>query len=134
MPVRYLLDTHTWVWWHMRPAKLSRRVKGLILKPDRYDELLLSALSLWEFAKLLAKGRLAISCDPEQWIHDALEMPKLRIVPLSPAVAYRSTVLPDPFHADPVDQILVATAREENATILTTDKRILSYPHVRSLW
>lgn len=132
--MRYLLDTHAWVWWHMRPKKLSGRVRSLIRSPSRYQELLLSAVSPWEFAKLLEKGRLGISCDPEAWIREALEMPRLRLVPLSPVVAYRSTVLPPPFHDDPADQIIVATAREENATVLTSDERIRSYPHCRSLW
>jgi PIN domain nuclease of toxin-antitoxin system len=118
----------------MTPKKLSGRVRSLIRSPRRYEELLLSAVSPWEFAKLLEKGRLGISCDPEAWIREALEMPRLRLVPLSPVVAYRSTVLPPPIHDDPADQIIVATAREENATILTSDERIRSYPHCRSLW
>lgn len=99
-----------------------------------YDEILLSAISPWEFSKLLEKQRLGISCAPEDWISTALDMPKLRLVALSPVLSYRSTVLPQPFHQDPADQIIVATAREENATILTKDEKILSYDHVRSLW
>ncbi len=132
--VKYLLDTHVWIWWNMNPGKLSRRVRSLIAAPARYEELLLSAISPWEFAKLLEKGRLAISCDPEKWIGLALEMPKLRLVPLSPALAWHSTVLPPPFHDDPADQIIVATSREENATILTADERIRDYPYCRSMW
>ena len=61
-------------------------------------------------------------------------MKYLLFVHLTPIIAYRSTVLPKPFHDDPADQIIVATAREENATILTKDKRILDYQHVQSLW
>jgi PIN domain nuclease of toxin-antitoxin system len=134
MPIRYLLDTHTWVWWNMRPQNLSRKVTKLIENEEGYDELLLSAISPWEFSKLLEKGKIGISCSPEEWINAALEMPKLRFVHLTPVIAYRSTVLPNPFHDDPADQIIVATAREENATILTKDKRILNYPYVQSLW
>ena len=100
----------------------------------RYDDLLLSAISLWEFCKLLEKKRLGISCDPEEWLAQALEMPKLRVVPLTPAIAYHSTVLPQPFHEDPADQIIVSTAREENATIITKDKLMRGYKHVKSLW
>jgi PIN domain nuclease of toxin-antitoxin system len=118
----------------MNPQNLSQKAKRLIGNSDRYDELLLSAISPWEFSKLLEKKRIGISCDPEEWIISALDMPKLRFVPLSPVLAYRSTVLPQPFHNDPADQIIVATAREENATILTKDERILSYENVKSLW
>ena len=132
--MKYLLDTHTWIWWHMHPQNLSRKVKILIGNASRYEELLLSAISPWEFSKLLEKGRIGISCNPEGWINAALDLPKLRLVHLSPILAYRSTILPQPFHNDPADQIIVATAREENATVLTKDKNILEYKHVKSLW
>ena len=132
--MRYLLDTHAWIWWNMRPEKLSARVHSLISTPTRYEELLLSAISPWEFAKLLEKRRLAIACDAEEWIRQAFEIPKLRLVALSPTLAYRSTILPQPFHDDPADQIIVATAREENATVITCDERIQAYPHCKSVW
>jgi PIN domain nuclease of toxin-antitoxin system len=132
--VKYLLDTHTWIWWHTRPDKLSRKVKGLISDPDRYEELLLSAISIWEFCKLLEKGRIGISCAPEEWLAQALAVPALRLVPLSPSIAYRSTVLPNAPSADPADQIIIATARWENATILTKDGAIRRYRHVRTNW
>jgi PIN domain nuclease of toxin-antitoxin system len=132
--MKYMLDTHTWIWWHMNPQKLSQKVKRIVGNTDRYNEILLSAISPWEFSKLLEKKKIGISCDPEDWINSALDMPKFRLIPLSPVLAYRSTVLPQPFHSDPADQIIVATAREENATILTKDERILTYKNVRSLW
>jgi PIN domain nuclease of toxin-antitoxin system len=132
--LKYFLDTHAWIWWNMNPRQLSGRARALIADPSAYEEVLLSAISPWEFSKLLEKGRLSISCDPEEWLRRALEMPGLRLVPLSPAIAYRSTNLPGPFHGDPADQIIVATAREENAAIITKDRRIRSYRHVRSVW
>ena len=134
MQMKYPLDTHTWIWWNMNPKKLSKKVKKLIHDTEGYDELLLSAISPWEFSKLLEKKRLGISCNPEDWIKAALDMPKLRVIPLHPILAYRSTILPQPFHDDPADQIIVASAREENATILTKDQKILKYEHVKSLW
>ncbi len=132
--MKYLLDTHTWIWWYMNPRKLSHRVTNLIGDTTRYDELLLSAISPWEFCKLLEKGRIAISCNPEDWLNAAFDLPKFRLVPLSPVLAYGSTVLPQPFHNDPADQIIVATALQEDATILTKDRNILEYEHVKSLW
>ena len=88
----------------------------------------------WEFSKLLEKERLGISCDPEEWLSEALDMPKLRLVPLTPKIAFKSTVLPQSFHGDPADQIIVATTREENAILLSKDKLIRKYRHVKSLW
>ncbi len=132
--MKYLLDTHTWIWWYMHPQKLSRKVMNLIGDTNGYYELLLSAISPWEFCKLLEKGRIAISCNPEDWLNAAFDLPKLRLINLSPVLAYRSTVLPPPFHNDPGDQIIVATARQEDAVILTKDRQILEYEHVKSLW
>lgn len=132
--MKYVLDTHVWIWWHMHPKKLSKRVRSIISRPDQYEELLLSAISPWEFSKLLEKKRMGISCDPEKWIREALEMSKLRLVPLTPTLSYRSTTLPPPFHEDPADQIIVATAREEKATVMTKDKLIQDYTHVRTVW
>jgi len=134
MQVKYMLDTHTWIWWNMHPEKLSTKVCTLLSNTKRYDELLLSAISPWEFSKLLEKKRIGISCSPEEWLSEALIMPKLRLVPLTPTIAHRSTTLPQPFYDDPGDQIIVATAREENATLLTKDQLIQKYEHVRTMW
>jgi len=132
--LKYLLDTHTWVWWNARPDALSPAVRELLSDPAACNELLLSAISVWELCKLLEKGKIGLSLPVEDWIRQALDAPGLRLVPLTPRIAYRSTVLPGPFHQDPADQIIIATAREENATILTRDARILGYRHAQSLW
>lgn len=132
--MKYLLDTHTWIWWNMNPVNLSDKVRQVIADSEKYSELLLSAISPWEFCKLLEKKKLGISCPPEEWLKQALDMPKFRLVELTPIIAYRSTSLPQPFHNDPGDQILIATAREENATLLTKDGKILQYSHVKTLW
>lgn len=132
--MKYLLDTHAWIWWHMRPERLSAPARELISDSKSYEELLLSAISPWEFCKLIEKGRLGITGDAEAWIARAFSMPKFRLVPLTPHISYKSTALPPPFHDDPADQIIVATAREEGATILSADKRIKDYHGVKTLW
>ncbi|MFC1616810.1 type II toxin-antitoxin system VapC family toxin [Candidatus Margulisiibacteriota bacterium] len=132
--MKYLLDTHTWIWINLHPEKLTKKIRSLLINNSNYEELLISAISIWEFCKLLEKKRLVISCDPEEWIHKALEIPKLRFVNITPLISYKSTSLPRPFHEDPADQIIVATAREENATIITKDKLISEYEYVRSIW
>ena len=132
--MKYLLDTHTWIWWNAEPDRLSKEVIQVIQDSDGYDELLLSAISVWEFCKLLEKEKIGISCAAEDWIKEALDIPKLRLVQLTPRISYQSTVLPGTFHQDPADQIIVATAREENGVILTKDRLISQYPHVKTTW
>lgn len=128
----YVLDTHVWVWWHMVPGRLSRRIHRRIAGAAQDGTLVLSAISPWEFCKLVEKGRLGIEGTAEAWMASALRMPGLQLAPLTPKIAYESTVLPAPFHNDPADQIIVATARERGATVLTADKRIRGYDHVLS--
>ena len=132
--MKYLLDTHVWIWWHADPERLSAKARKTIADPLQSEDLLLSDISLWEFCKLIEKRKLGISCDPETWMEEALDMPRLRIAALTPRIAYHSTTLPQPFHSDPADQIIVATAREENATIITKDRSIQAYDQVRTLW
>ncbi len=131
--MKYLLDTHVWIWWNTQPDKLSHKARAAI-ESSGDKELLLSAISPWEFCKLLEKGRIGISCDPAEWISEALRMTNIRLVPLTPIIALKSTTLPQPFHDDPADQIIVATAREEIATIITKDDLIRNYPHTKTTW
>lgn len=131
--MKYLLDTHAWIWWNARPEALSARVLKLV-RDGQYDELLLSSISVWEFSKLLEKKRFTLAMDGRDWIKTALDTPSLRLVELSPEISWQSTQLPQPFHDDPADQIIVATARIEKAVILTADQLIRKYPHVRSEW
>ena len=132
--IKYLMDTHVWVWWNISPDKLSPKAMSLIENNNKYDEILLSVISIWEFCKLLEKERIIISCDTEEWLKEALIMPKLRIVELTSIISLRSTTLPAPFHEDPADQIIAASAREENVIIITKDKLISDYMHVKTIW
>lgn len=65
------------------------------------------------------------------WITGALAAPGIVLVDLTPQIAVASTTLPGPFHKDPADQLIVATARVHDIPLLTVDGRILEYPHVR---
>jgi PIN domain nuclease of toxin-antitoxin system len=91
-------------------------------------------ISCWEIAKLAEKRRLALALPVEQWIDQALAYPGIRLLPLAPKIAVASTQLPPPFHHDPADQIITATARELNCPIATDDGKILAYAHVKLAW
>lgn len=131
---RYLLDTHAWIWWHSNSKKLSKKVFGIINSKPQEREILLSAISIWEFCKLLEKGHLRLAIDGDKWIEEALKNLPLQLVPLSPEICWQSTTLPGNIHGDPADQLIAATARNQNATLLTKDKLLAGYEHVRSLW
>ena len=64
------------------------------------------------------------------WIEHALAHPKVQVVPLSPAIVVDSTTLPQPFHKDAADELIVATARTLSCPLVTYDDKILAYPFV----
>jgi PIN domain nuclease of toxin-antitoxin system len=70
---------------------------------------------------------------PETWLDLALSYPGIELIPLDPLIVVDAYRLPEPFHKDPADRLIVATARILNAPLLTADSKILGYPHVRHL-
>jgi len=128
-----VLDTHIWIWRVNGSAELAPAKEQVIASRER-EGLGVSAISCWEVAKLVEKGRLVLSLPVDQWIDQALRYPGIRLIPLTPRIAVASTQLPQPFHKDPADQIIVATARELEAPLATDDRNILSHPHVKLAW
>ncbi|HEY3130199.1 MAG TPA: type II toxin-antitoxin system VapC family toxin [Acidobacteriota bacterium] len=94
----------------------------------------LSVISCWEVAKLVQKRKLNFTIPLLDWVYRAVQLPGLTIVDLDPEISVASTQLPEPFHDDPADQIIVATARKLQVPIVTADKRLHAYPHVRTVW
>jgi PIN domain nuclease of toxin-antitoxin system len=128
-----LLDTHTWIWTHSATKLLSDNVKKLI-KKTLTDQRAIASISIWEFAMMVVKGRINVKIDPKLWLDNAIKNSGLKVIKLSPEIALESCNLPGDFHKDPADQIIVATARIHNLTLLTKDRKILSYRHVNALW
>lgn len=134
--MRILLDTHVLVWLLNDSAKISVRVYSQIEKAANDDELFVSAITPWEIAMLVAKGRLRFSRDVGEWLDAALSLPGIQLAPLSPGVAVASTRLPWQVHPDPADRILLATARHLNAMLISADQQMLVYGeqgHVKCL-
>ena len=125
-----LLDTHIWIWWVSQPQKLQERHFETLVAASR-GVLGVSVISCWEIAKLVQLGRLRLDRDVAGWIEDALDQPGIVALPLSARIVVESTRLPEPFHRDPADQLIVATARILNCALMTEDSKIVDYPHVR---
>jgi PIN domain nuclease of toxin-antitoxin system len=94
--------------------------------------MVVSAVSALEVAQLVHSDRLVIPCDVEMWIRQTLQIFSAPESPVDLQIAAEAYRLPGSFHRDPADRILVATARLKGWTLLTADRRILAYPHVRS--
>ena len=124
-----LLDTHIWIWWVHRDDQLPKVCRDLI-EANLQSGVGVSVISCWETAMLVEYGRLRLAKPVSAWVEDALAYPGVRLIELSPEIAIESTQLPQPFHRDPADRGLVATARKSGFGLLTLDRRILNYPHV----
>ncbi|MCY3707198.1 MAG: type II toxin-antitoxin system VapC family toxin [Gammaproteobacteria bacterium] len=119
-----LLDTHVLIWWLQDPALLSPAQKRVTDEAGKESPLRVSDISLWEIATLHSLGRIRLAIPVREWLEKAVTPPLVRRHGISPAIAAEVARLPDSFHRDPADRILVATARTLGATLLTHDRRI----------
>lgn len=131
-----VLDTHALLWWASGDSQLSAKalsaITGVLEHPE--GEILVSAISAWEIALLVDKGRLSLAMGLDDWLDAVQEIDGLRVVPLDAATAVESTRLPGNFHNDPADRMIVALARHFNAALVTADEKIRAYRHVRTVW
>jgi PIN domain nuclease of toxin-antitoxin system len=129
----FLLDTHVWV-WHAEgdTTRLGRRSVRLLERSAAQDLLRVSPLSLFEVSWLHTTGRLHLSRGLERWIADALELAGVRLAPLSGDAAVDAGAAGVSEVPDPVDRLIIATAREMGATLVTRDRRILDYAKASS--
>jgi len=131
-----VVDTDVLVWWANRSTdKISKTAKTHLQKAEKVDGgLIASAISAWEIAVLVSKGRLILSMDVEDWLDNVAALPGLSFLPVDRYTLVQSTRLPEPFHQDPADRIIVATARGLNMPLVTADRLISAYSHVKTVW
>lgn len=122
-----LLDTHALVWLLEGNERLGQKSRDLINASAQAQSLYVSAITPWEIAMLVNKGRLSFGQEIGEWLRIALSMPGIQMVPLSIEISVASTQLPGDLHADPANRIIVATARHLGATLVTEDRLILTY-------
>ena len=128
--MRLLLDTHIWLWSHLAPERLSRRVQRSL--ENASNEVWLSPISVWETTILCDRKKIVLDEAVDQWIRRALAAAPMHEAAIGNdiALAVREVVLP---HRDPADRFLVATARVLDLTLVTADERILKHATVHLL-
>lgn len=126
-----LLDTHVWIWLSLKKQKsLSGKAKNVI---KSVDQKWISAISCWELAKLVEKNRIGFSIPTLTWIRRSLNQYNINVADLSPEIAVESSVLRG-FHKDPADQLITATSRILGMPLVTSDRRIIDFPEVETIW
>jgi PIN domain nuclease of toxin-antitoxin system len=121
-----LLDTHVWIWL-MEGLELNKKQQQLINEAAQSHMVGIAAISAWEISMLVEKARVKLRKPTLSWIQDALALPGIELIPLSPEIAVESSQLQGSFHGDPADRIIVATARIHQLSLMTFDKKILTY-------
>jgi PIN domain nuclease of toxin-antitoxin system len=125
-----LLDTHVWIWAINNNPRLDPQFAEIIR--ENPNSVCVSIVSCWEISMLVAKKRLDLGAPPEKWFESVLSESGIILLPLTPQIAAQAYSLPGKFHEDPADRMIVATARNRNALLLTEDEKILGYTHVRT--
>jgi PIN domain nuclease of toxin-antitoxin system len=128
-----LLDTHIWWWSLTEPENLSKTAIKTI-RQTKTDHRMIASISIWEFAMMVAKKRISLKIPVAKWLSRALNETGLGVIGISPEITIDACNLPDKFHKDPADRLIVATARVNNLKLLTKDQKMLEYSHVDAMW
>ena len=128
--MRYLLDTHVFLWMAAAPDQLSTEIRELVRQKS--NRLHLSAASGWEIALLQNLGRIKLPDEPRRFIPEAIQHLQIVPLPIGFSTAIAAAALPL-IHRDPFDRIIIAEAIKENMIVLTKDNQFKEYD-VQSAW
>jgi PIN domain nuclease of toxin-antitoxin system len=129
-----VLDTHAWIWFISNPDLLSKRAEKAVAAAVKDKSIMVSSISAWELALLVFKKRLKLTLDVSDWITKSESLPFIQFVPVTNSIAVKSVNLPLPLHPDPADRIIIATALSMGAPLVTKDKKLLGYSHIKTIW
>lgn len=121
--MRYLVDTHVWLWLLESPDKISPTVRDAL---ERADDIVLSVVSVWELAIKVKLGKIVLPSGVGAARDEFLSQAGARELAIQSAHAVLAAALP-PLHRDPFDRVLIAQAQYEQLTLVTGDEAIRRY-------
>jgi len=122
--LKVLLDTHYWIWWLTPQSPLREAERAAIDRSAERVELYVAAVSLWEAQMLHTKQRLELPISFAEWLSRAADPAMISVLPLDVDVVLALDELPESFHGDPADRLIVATARAHGMPLATRDRNI----------
>ena len=122
--MRLLADTHVLLWGANEPDKLSKNAQALL--EDNENEILFSAVSIWEVAIKAGQNRAGFRADAGILRRGLIDNGYLEL-PVTGRHVVALAGLP-PLHRDPFDRMLVAQALVEGVTLITSDPIVARYP------
>lgn len=130
MTVRYLIDTHCWLWWNADPERLAGAAKEVIAEGG--NEILFSVASAWEITIKHSLGKLTLPLPPEKYVPSRIHKNSMAVANIQLDHVLNIARLPR-HHRDPFDRILISQAQVDSLTFITADERIREYD-VNLLW
>ncbi|MBD2356063.1 type II toxin-antitoxin system VapC family toxin [Tolypothrix sp. FACHB-123] len=128
--MRFLLDTHAFIWWVTDDSQLSVTARNVI--SDSSNSLFLSVVSSWEIIIKNKLGKLTLPEPVEQYIPNRLAINRFESLPIDMSHVLQVANLPN-IHRDPFDRILIAQSQVEQLPIVTIDQQIIQYA-VQTIW
>lgn len=126
--MRFLLDTHAFLWFVLNDSQLSPKALQLIVEPAH--NILISPASYWEIAIKVSLGKYQIPGSFQVWMEQQIAANAFQILPIT--IAHVATVTTLPFHhRDPFDRLLIAQALTEKIAIVSVDRVFDSYSVLR---
>jgi PIN domain nuclease of toxin-antitoxin system len=122
-----LLDTHAAIWITEDQPLASGAIEAIDAAYRAGSTVFVSAITAWEIGMLVSRNRLSLVARPERWFQRLLAIPGVRLADLSPDILIASSFLPGNPPRDPADRIILATARDLGATLITRDRLLLKY-------
>ena len=122
-----VLDTHIWYWWINADHDRLSKAQAEALRTAAHVGV--SAVSCFEMAHAVRRGRIELNLPIQEWLAKALDGSRIELLALTPEIAARAVQLTD-LHRDPFDRIIIATALELNGQLVSVDGQFPAYPEL----
>jgi len=129
-----VLDTCALIFDALAPDKLSGKALRAVENGEKQGTLACSDISLWEISMLIKKGRLDPGTDTISFINLALSARKIKVMPITPEIAYISSSHKAFVHHDPADRLIVATTIYYKGTLITCDGLLSNIKELPTIW
>ena len=132
--MKYLLDTHTFIWLLFEPKKLSSKVSTIIMEPE--NTIYVSLITFWEISLKYNLGKISLKNVVPDDLPGYAKKSGIEILELEADIVSSFHKLPVDSHKDPFDRLIIWQCIHKGITLLTKDSEISQYEkyHLKTIW